>query len=220
MDPVLDRVRAANPASEKEFAGRADFATLTPPPRRRRRRLLAIPGLAAVAAALVVLPNSAPQASEVLEQAVKAIDVDGGILYARSTTNYGAREVWVRGEEAMRFKQTGGVEEVYARGEGVTVRDAAGQITRRPESQMVPTEIFRVGGLLERARDVGLEETDSAYVLRWYEHPARMTLWVDKKTYAPLRFEDRSARSLYTERILEFERLPDTPENRRLLELG
>ena len=40
---------------------------------------------------------------------------------------------------------------------------------------MVPNEIFRARGLLERAKNVGLEETDDAYVLRWRENPARRT---------------------------------------------
>ena len=46
MDPVLDRVRAADPVRPGEFAGLADFDALVldpPPPPRRRRRLLALP---------------------------------------------------------------------------------------------------------------------------------------------------------------------------------
>ena len=56
-----------------------------------------------------------------------------------------------------------------------------------------------------------------------------MTLWVDKETYAPLRFSDHSwgkavdgkpFDTTYTENVVEFKTLPDTPENRRLLELS
>jgi hypothetical protein len=55
-----------------------------------------------------------------------------------------------------------------------------------------------------------------------------MTLWIDRETYAPLRFTDhgegRNADGPYdttfTETVLRFERLPDTPANRRLLEMG
>ena len=101
--------------------------------------------------------------------------------------------------------------------------------------RMVPNEIFRARGLLERAKNVGLEETDDAYVLRWREQSGpphwptiEMTMWVDKETYAPLRFTDHSFGKdaegkpfdqTYAEDIVEFETLPDTPENRRLLAL-
>jgi hypothetical protein len=56
-----------------------------------------------------------------------------------------------------------------------------------------------------------------------------MTMWIDKETYAPLRFSDHSVGKdaygkpldhTYVEEIVEFKTLPDTPENRRLLELG
>jgi outer membrane lipoprotein-sorting protein len=247
MDPVLDRVRAANPVCEDEFAGRAAFEALSPPPRRRRRRLLAIPALGAIAAALMILPNAAPQASEVLERAVQAVEVDdGGILYARSDVRWGptgeapagtqSRQVWVQGDTAMRWLEDGGNEEVYAKGEGTTRRSPDGKVRTEPDMQMVPNEIFRARGLLERARNVGLEETDAAYVLRWREKSGpphfptiEMTMWIDKETYEPLRFTDHSFGraadgkpfdETYTEEIREFETLPDTPENRRLLELG
>ena len=54
------------------------------------------------------------------------------------------------------------------------------------------------------------------------------TLWVDKETYAPLRFTDHSSGNdykgkpfdqTYIEDILEYKVLDDTPENRQLLEL-
>ena len=51
MSDVLDRVRAANPAREDEFAGLANFAALELP-RRRRRRWLGVPALGAIVAAL------------------------------------------------------------------------------------------------------------------------------------------------------------------------
>ena len=56
-----------------------------------------------------------------------------------------------------------------------------------------------------------------------------MTLWVDRETYVPLRFADHSyGRDVEnkpfdettTETVSAFERLPDTPENRRLLQLN
>lgn len=254
MDPVLDRVRAANPVSADEFEGLANFTALDlTPPKRRRRRLLAIPALSAIIAAVVVLPNSAPQASEVLRHAVNAVAVDdGGILYARSKAVYGptggaptgesARQVWVQGDTAMRWLEDDGDEEVFRKGEGTTQRTADGVTTSDRGATMVPTEIFRARGLLQKAQNgtkITLEETSidgrDAYALRWNEpsgpphHPTiEMTLWLDKATYAPLRFVDHSAgkdvegRSFdhtYTEEIQEFKRLPDTPENRQLLEL-
>jgi hypothetical protein len=109
---------------------------------------------------------------------------------------------------------------------------------------MVPNEVFRARGLLESARagkDVKLEDEATvngrpAYVLRWNEKSGpphwptiEMTMWVDKETYAPLRFSDHSwgkaadgkpFDTTYTEDVVEFMTLPDTPENRRLLELS
>jgi hypothetical protein len=256
MDPVLDRVRAANPAREDEFAGLADFTALdlAPPRTRRRRRLLAVPAVGAVIAALVVLPNSAPQASEVLQHAVNAVDVDGGgILYARSQASWGptggtpggtsARQVWVQGDTAMRWLEDGGDEEVFRKGEGTTRRTADGKVTTEADVTMVPTEVFRASGLLKKAQSesgVKLEEGEldgrEVYVLRWNEPSGpphfptiEMTMWVDRETYAPLRFTDHSFGKdvegkpfdqTYTETILEFKTLPDTPENRRLLTFG
>ena len=167
MDSLLDRVRAANPVSEDEFTGRANFEALALAPRRRRKRFLAIPALGAVLAALVVLPNAAPQASEVLERAVQAVDVDDGdILYARSNVRWGptgaapdgkqSRQVWVQGDTAMRWLEDGGNEEVYAKGEGTTRRSPDGKLRTEKDMQMVPNEIFRARGLLERAKNVGL----------------------------------------------------------------
>jgi|GEM_PF-3619857 hypothetical protein len=247
MDPVLERVRAANPAAADDFVGAADFAALSrslapPPPRRiRRHRWFSVPVVAAAIAALVVLPASAPQASEVLSRAVQAVAVDdGAILHAHSEYSYGdvrgSREVWVQGDVAMRSIDGDGGEEAFRRGAGTVRRSPGGAVTSHPETVLVPTEIFRVRGLLERARDVGLSEQGDAYVLRWRERSGpphgptiEMTLWVDKETYAPLRFTDHSWGTAadgkpfdqtYSEQIVEFERLPDTAENRKLLELG
>lgn len=252
MDPVLDRVRAANPAREDEFAGLADFTALAPPaPPRRRRRLLAVPALGAVIAALVVLPNSAPQASEVLQRAVNAVAVDdGGILYARSTATWGPtggapdgtsqRQVWVQGDTAMRSLEADGTEEVFREGAGTTRRSPDGKRRTEPDMRMVPTEVFRAGGLLEKAQsgsgvelEAGSLNGRDVYVLRWNEpsgpphHPTiEMTMWIDRETYAPLRFTDHSYGKdvegkpfdqIYAEDILAFERLPDTPGNRELL---
>jgi hypothetical protein len=242
MDALLDRVRAANPVAEAEFAGRANFEALPLAPPRRRRRLLALPALGAVLAALVLLPASAPQASEILRNAVNAVAVDdGGILYARSEVEgYGTREVWVLGDRAMRWRGADGAEEVFADGRGTTRRSADGRTTTDPGVSMVPGEVFRARGL-RVSDDVSLvgEATvrgRPAYVLRWNEQSGpphwptiEMTLWVEKETYAPLRFTDHAwgkaadgkpFDTTYREEILEFKTLPDTPENRRLLELS
>ena len=252
MDSLLDRVRAANPVSEDEFDGRQNFDALDlTPPKRRRKRFLALPALGAIVAALVVLPNAAPQASEVLEHAVNAVDVDGGgILYARSDVQWGptggapegtqSRQVWVEGDTAMRWLQDDGTEEVFREGQGTTRRTADGETKTERGARMVPTEVFRVRGLLERTKNVGLEESElngrDVYVLRWNEKSGppywptlELTMWIDKETYATLRFSDHSVGKdaygkpldhTYVEEIVEFKTLPDTPENRRLLELG
>jgi outer membrane lipoprotein-sorting protein len=251
MDPVLDRVRAADPVDPGEFAGRADFdALVLEPPRRRRRRLLAFPGLAAVLAAVIVLPGSAPQASEIIRRANAAIAPGDGILYAKSRAerrgadgareSYGTREVWVRGT-AMRWLEDTGNEEV-SDGSGVARFDRrTGKVAEYPDMQMVAGEIFRAGELLRSARanrNVELLDDESvggreAYVLRWHERRGgptiEMTLWVDKETYEPLRFTDHSwgddvegrpFDETFTENVLEFETLPDTVQNRKLLLMG
>ena len=108
--------------------------------------------------------------------------------------------------------------------------------------RMVPSEVFRSAALLDAARagrQVDMQEAmldgRPAYALHWEEPsvpPAHakteMTLWVDRETYVPLRFADHSSgRDVndrpfdYTtvENVNAFERLPDTPENRKLVEL-
>jgi hypothetical protein len=242
MDALLDRVRAANPAHADEFEGLARFEALPLARPPRRRRLLALPALGAVLAALVLIPASAPQASEILRNAVNAVAVDdGGILYARSEVGgYGTREVWVLGDRAMRWRGADGAEEVFAAGKGTTRRSADGRTTTDPGASMIPGEVFRVRGL-RASDDVSLAGEATvrgrpAYVLRWNEKSGpphwptiEMTMWVDKETYAPLRFTDHSWGKAadgkpfdrtYREDILEFRTLPDTPENRRLLELS
>ncbi|HWK29328.1 MAG TPA: hypothetical protein VNS09_22385 [Solirubrobacter sp.] len=251
MDPVLDRVRAANPVTEAEFAGAADFDALVLPRRpRRRRRWLAVPALGTVVAALVLVPSSAPGASEILRRA--SVAVGDGILYAQSTAelraadgevdHYGTRRVWVRGDDAMRWVDDQGNEDVYAKGAGTAHRDGrTGEVEREPDASMVAGDIFRSVALLQSARAgdaVTLEGETTvdgrpAYVLRWTEQrggPAiEQKLWIDRETYAPLRYTDHSRGrdvsgkpfdQTYVETVQEFRTLPDTPENRRLLELG
>jgi hypothetical protein len=254
-DTLLDRVRAANPAHPAEFAGLANFEALPLKPRRRTRLLAAIPAIAAAAlAAVVLLPASAPQASEVLREAVDAMAVDdGGILYAETSVHasygdYGTRRVWVRGED-VRFLQVSGTGDAPAGTQEIThdgtlTRYAPdGHVTMTTRGQMVPGEIFRSAALLDAARagrHVTLEETTldgrPAYALHWEEpsgpphYPTiEETLWVDRETYVPLQFADHeSGRDVnnkpfdetLTEKVNAFERLPDTPENRRLLELN
>jgi hypothetical protein len=256
-DTLLDRVRAANPASPAEFTQLANFDALPlAPPRRRKRLFAAVPAIAAAAlAAVVLLPASAPQASEVLRQAVDAMAVDGGgILYAETSVrtsygaDYGTRRIWVRGD-TVRFLQVSGTGDAPAGSQEIT-RDGTitryapdGHPTISMKGEMVPGEIFRSAALLGAARahrQVDLEETTvdghAAYALHWEEpsgpphYPKiEMTLWVDRETYLPLRFTDHSSGrdvenkpfdETLTETVNAFERLPDTPENRGLLELN
>ncbi len=256
-DTLLDRVRAANPASAAEFDGLADFAALKLAPRRRRRRLLAaLPAVAAAAlAAVVLLPASAPQAKEVVRRAVDALALDqAGILYAETSVrdstgaDFGTRRIWVRGG-SVRFLQVSGTADAPAGSQEIT---SDGTITRyAPDGhptmsmrgRMVPGEIFRSAALLDAARagrEIDLEETTldgrAAYALHWQERSGpphfpkiEMTLWVDRGTYLPLQFADHDSgrdvenkpfdRTL-TETVNTFQRLPDTPENRRLLEVN
>jgi hypothetical protein len=241
MNDVLDRVRAANPARAEEFAGRANFEALDLKPRRRRKRLLSIPALGAIVAALVLIPSSAPQAKEIIRKSALALAVDDGILYARShaqigptggaPTWSGSREVWVRGDQQMHWLDSDGDEDVYAAGDGTTQRSADGKTRHDASMRMVPTEIFRARALANWKGAVSVEETDDAYVLRWSETRyirVDFTLWVNKETYAPMRFIDHSSGNdyrgkpfdeTYIEVIDEYKVLEDTPENRQLLEL-
>lgn len=257
-DPLLERVRAANPANPAEFAGRANFDALALKPRRhRRRRFLAIPAIAGAAlAAVVLLPASAPQAKEVLKRAVNAMALDnGGILYAETSVSasngadYGTRRVWVHGDD-VRFLQVSGTGDAEVGSQEIThdgsfTRYAPdGKVLMHEEGmRMVPGDIFRSAALLDAARagrQVDMQEAmldgRPAYALHWEEpsgpphHPKiELTLWVDRETYVPLRFADhsygRDANNQpfdYTtvENVNQFRRLPDTPENRRLLELN
>jgi len=244
MDPVMERVRAADPVSVEEFAGLANFDALELAPRRRfRRRWLSLPAVGAVIAALVVVPSGAPAASEVVQRAMQTMAVPSDqILYAKSHASategdYGERQVWVYGDQRMRWL-TAESEEVFAKGHGTT-RWWKGKVEEFPETTMVPNEIFRAGALLEAARDakggVSMTESDDAYVLTWRERSGpphwptiEMTMWIDKHTYAPLKFTDHSWGKdyegkpfdrTYTEQILEFKTLPATPENLQQLEM-
>ena len=251
-DTLLDRVRAANPASPAEFAGLANFEALALP-RRRRRRFLAVPAIAAALAAVVLMPASAPQAKEVVRRAVNAMALDqGGILYAETSVrasngaDYGTRRVWVRGDD-VRFLQVSGTGDAGSQEithDGTITRYAPdGRKTMSMPGRMVPGEVFRSAALLDAARagrDVDMDEAmldgRPAYALHWEEpsgpphYPKiEMTLWVDRETYVPLRFADHSyGRDVenkpfdYTtvENVTAFEHLPDTAENRRLLEFN
>jgi hypothetical protein len=167
---------------------------------------------------------------------------------ASTGADYGTRRVWVRGDDARLLQVSGtgdataGSQEVTHDG-SITRYAPDGRKTTSMEGSMVPGEIFRSAALLDAARagrQVDLEETTlagrPAYALHWEEpsgpphHPKiEMTLWVDRETYVPLQFTDHSSgldvsgkpfdESL-TETVDAFERLPDTPENRRLLDAG
>jgi len=256
-DPLLDRIRAANPASATEFEGLANFEALRLPPRRRKRLFAAVPAIAAAAlAAVVLLPASAPQAKEVVRRAVNAMALDqGGILYAETTvsasngSDYGTRRVWVRGDD-VRFLQVSGTGDAGAGTQEITHGGTLTRyapdghvVMRQTGMRMVPGDIFRSAALLDAARagrQVDMKEAmldgRPAYALRWEEpsgpprHPkVELTLWVDRETYLPLRFADHSyGRDVnnqpfdYTtvENVNTFQRLRDTPENRKLLELS
>jgi outer membrane lipoprotein-sorting protein len=258
MDPVIDRVRAADPVAPGEFAGLADFDALVlePSPRpRRRRRLLALPPVGALLDAVIVIPSSAPQAREIVRKASAAVDPAAGILYAQSAAenrntdgtveSYGTRRVWVHGTTAMRWLEDNGNEEVYAKGEGTTRFDPrTGKVSQHRDVTMIPNDIFRASQLLRDARagkDIKLAGEDTingrkAYVLRWdpdYNLPdtihIELKLWVDQETYAPLRYTDHSwgldadgkpLDQTYVETVQDFQTLPDTPSNRKLLEIG
>ena len=244
MDPVMERVRAADPVSVDEFAGLANFDALDLTPRRshRRRRWFALPAVGAVVAALVLVPAGAPQAGEVVRRALDSMAVPSdSILYAKSHAkdsgaDYGTREVWVYGDKQMRWLEPDN-EEVYAEGKGTT-RFHQGKLETDPDMRMVPNQIFRAGALLEAAKaakGIELTEEGDAYVLRWREQSGpphwptiELTMWVDKDTYAPLKFTDHSfgkdaagkpLDNTYEETILEFKTLPATPENLEQLEM-
>jgi hypothetical protein len=253
-DPLLDRVRAANPASPAQFDGLGNFDALPLEPRRRRRLLAAIPAaVAAALAALILLPASAPQAKEVLKRAVDAMALDdGGILYAETSVtasngaDFGTRRVWVRGDDVRYLQVSGGgdpgTQEITHDGTFTRYAPDGHVLMQQKGMRMVPGDIFRSAALLDAARTgrrfemrEAVLDDRPAYVLRWEETtPApnvkvELTLWVDRETYLPLRLADhasgRDAENQpfdYTtvENVNTFQRLPDTPENRKLLELS
>jgi hypothetical protein len=227
---------------------------LQPRPRRRRRRLLALPaaGLAALVAVFALIPASAPQASEIMRRATDAMALDQGILYAEthrvrtekdgSSADYGVIREWVT-KGRMRSLQVSGTGDAPAGAEEVSSPDSFsrylpdGTVRTEKGMQAVPGEIFRAADLLRAAqarKGVDLiDETGDAYVLRWREPSGpphdpviEQTLWIDKDTYAPLKFTDHSYGldvegkpfdSTLTETVTAFQRLPDTAENQALL---
>jgi xanthine/CO dehydrogenase XdhC/CoxF family maturation factor len=128
--------------------------------------------------------------------------------------------------------------------DGVITRYAPdGRKLMSDRGRIVPGDIFRSAALVDAARtgrSVDLEETTldgrPAYALSWEEpspplhHPKiELTLWVDRETYVPLQFTDHSYGldakgkpfdQTLTETVNDFKRLPDTPENRQLLEVN
>ena len=164
------------------------------------------------------------------------------ILYAKShasdnSTDYGERQVWVYGDKQMRWLEADS-EEVFAEGKGTT-RRLKGKVETVPDMRMVPNEIFRAGALLEAAKSakgVDLTEDGDATSCAGASSPRpphwptiEMTMWLDKDTYAPLKFTDHSWGKdvegkafdrTYTETILDFKTLPATPENLKQLDLA
>jgi hypothetical protein len=117
------------------------------------------------------------------------------------------------------------------------------RITVHRGAAQVPGEIFQARDLLRRssAGDAEIALTDDAVLngrralkLEWEEpsppgHHVEMTLWIDPGTYAPLRFMDHGRGTdadgkpydqTFVATVTAFERLPDTPANRRFLEMG
>ena len=183
MDAVLDRVRAANPASRDEFAGLADFDALDLTPRRRRRRWLAIPALGAVVAALVLIPSSAPQAKRdhpKRRAGARASTTAGSSTPARTRRSGRPARADVDGRRAgvgarrpaMRWLEDDGDEEVYAEGEGTTQRRADGKLARRQEHADGPQRDLprpRAADAEERRSTARSDRGRDAYVLRWSE---------------------------------------------------
>ena len=249
---AADPVRPGEFAGLDDFAA---LAPRLEPRRARRRRFVAIPaaGLAALVAAFALIPASAPQASEIMRRATEAMALDQGILYAEtsrvrteqdgSSEDYGVIREWVTAGR-MRSLQVSGTGDAPAGAEEVSRPGSfsrylpGGEVKTEQGMQAVPGEIFRASDLLRAAqarKGVDLiDETGDAYVLRWrepsgppHEPVIELTLWVDKDTYAPLKFTDHSYGldaegkpfdSTLTEAVRDFKRLPDTPENRALLE--
>ena len=191
-----------------------------------------------------MLPNSAPQASEVLQHAIKAVAVDdGGILYARSKVQWGptggapdagrrSRQVWVQGDTAMRWLEDGGDEEVFRKGEGTTRRTPDGKLRTEPTCGWCRTRSSAPAAAARGAAGSRSTRGDRRRLRPALEEKSgpphwptiEMTMWIDKETYEPLRFTDHSFGKdvegkpfdqTYTEDIVEFKTLPDTPENRR-----
>lgn len=116
-------------------------------------------------------------------------------------------------------------------------------VSRGAQGNIGPA-LFQARALLAKARrgdEVTLDEDATvngrpAYKVTWIEDTSRapnkitvkLTLWIDRSTYAPLLFTDhgygtdaqgRPLDQTYKATVLNFDRLPDTATNRELLEM-
>ena len=196
------------------------------PPKRRRRRWLAVPALGAIVAALVLLPSSAPQAKEIIQQLragaarrrrhpLRPLARRRSARPAARRTWSGSRQVWVRGDQQMRWLEDGGDEEVYAEGKGTTQRRPTASADRRRTCGWSRPRSSAPGAAgLEGRRSTSRRPTPDAYVLRWSENryvKIDFTLWVDKETYAPLRFTDHSSGKDYKGKPFDQTYIEDDP---------
>jgi hypothetical protein len=212
----------------------------------------------AAVAALALMPSSGPGAQQVLERAAAAVSADRPeILAANVDSAYGAKRIWVRqvpgrGTVEFRMLSANGDELVSYPSAGrlpftteeYIAADRRLKVEPGTQSSAFP-EIFAASDLLRRAQagqgEIKLSETTvsgrPAYELRWNEDtsrtPNRVTieqaLWVDRETYAPLRFSEHSfgtdvagkpVDETDTTTISGFRRLPDSPQNRALLKMS
>ena len=165
------------------------------------------------------------------------------------TADYGTRRMWVQGETVRWLQVTGtgdgpaGYEEVTRDGSTTRSLPESGKRETHPGMRLIAGDVFRVSEKLRSARagkDVTLGEATldgrDAYVLTWRERSGpphwpviELQLWVDGETYEPIKLVDHSwgkdaqgkpFDSTFTETVDDFEKLPDTPEHRKLLEMS
>jgi hypothetical protein len=243
QDPLLQALKAANPASEDDFAVLPPF---TPP---RSRALPAVTGLVvavAVAVLFVLVPSSTPGGSEVLARAFSQPAAGTEVLYWRIRTEAPGMQpftddVWmhVRADGTIDTVRELRLDGAYAGMESVISqphgfgdpRDAVTRSRRRPGDRIrtgvgIGYPDVGLGGVIANANaaargrlDVGAARKVSyrgrdAYQVRI----GTVTLWIDRETAAPLAIRWGEGESLWrTARVLEFERLADDP---RLLDFG
>jgi len=238
-DPLVQALKAANPASEADFIPLPRF---TPPKRRGLPVVACVALVVAVAGLFVLVPSSTPGGRDVL---ARAFARPAEILYWRIHTEAPGLppftdDVWmhVRADgtidtvrELRLDGSYAGMESVISQPHGFgDPRNAVTRSRRRPGDRIrtgvgVGYPDVGLAGVIANANAAarGRLEVGAVRAVSWRGHEAyevaigTVTLWIDRHTAAPLAIRWGEGASLWrTARVLAFDRLHDS----RLLGFG